>query len=124
MIGSIQDQATFAALRTRGLRVRQGPLTITFLAAPVVVVSADDSAASGPRVRVAYAIGTRVGNAVVRNRCRRRLRGVFSEADPSDLVAGAYLVGVHPDVTASSYEELREHVERALKRINLKGGHR
>jgi ribonuclease P protein component len=88
------------------------------------VVGAVGSAASGARVRVAYAIGTRVGNAVVRNRCRRRLRGVFTEVDPATLPAGAYLVSAQPDVTALSYQELREHVERALKKINEKGGRR
>ena len=124
MIGRIQDQSTFAALQARGLRVRQGPLTIAHLADPDNGRAADGSAASRPIVRVAYAIGKRVGNAVTRNRLRRRLRGVFTEVDPDTMPAGAYLVSAHPDAAALSYQELREHVERALKRINSRSERR
>ena len=42
---------------------------------------------------VAYAVGRHVGGAVVRNRCRRRLRVIAAEASP-DLAPGAYLIGV------------------------------
>jgi len=125
LIGRIQDRATFAALRAHGLRARHGPLTITFLAAPADAAgtagTADGSGVTAPRVRVAFAIGTRVGSAVVRNRCRRRLRAVFTEVDPAALPAGAYLVSVHPEVTALTYQELREHVERALNKIDARG---
>jgi ribonuclease P protein component len=62
--------------------------------------------------RVAYAVGRRVGGAVVRNRLRRRLRSVVGEVE--DLAPGAYLVGVAPQAVALSYEDLKVQVTTAM----------
>jgi ribonuclease P protein component len=110
LIWSIRDRATFVALRQRGVRTRQGPLGITYLPPR----SATD-ATTPPRV--AFAIGRKVGHAVERNRLRRRLRAVLTAIAPDQLPPGAYLVTAQADAIASSPEELREHVERALTRI-------
>lgn len=96
----IRDRRTFLTLRTDGGRGRSGPVSIT-------VVPSDD----GTPPRVAFAIGKRVGNAVERNRLRRRLRAVVSELQPP---SGAYLLSAGPEATAFSYAELRGHVSRAL----------
>lgn len=72
--------------------------------------------------RVAYAIGRKVGGAVVRNRVRRRLRAIFAElAGPSQALvpAGAYLVSTGPAVGELQARELKEIVEAALHRIEL-----
>jgi ribonuclease P protein component len=70
----------------------------------------------GTDVRVAYAIGRRVGPAVVRNRVRRRLRAAAREIDVASggLPAGAYLVSVRPEATGRSYGELRDDLGEAL----------
>ena len=102
LIESIGDRATFAALRRSRRRVRRGPITVTYAAEPLT-----------DHVRVAYAVGRRVGGAVRRNRLRRRLRAVMSEQD-TNLRMGAYLVGAGPGATSLSFEELRECVARAL----------
>jgi ribonuclease P protein component len=65
--------------------------------------------------RVAFAINRRVGNAVVRNKVRRRLRAIVGEldrerADAGGLPAGTYLLTVRPEVTSLSYRELRDRV--------------
>ena len=67
-------------------------------------------------VRVAYAIGRRVGPAVVRNRLRRRLRAAAREIDVATggLPTGAYLVSVRPAATQRSYGELRDDLASAL----------
>ena len=62
LIWRIRDRATFDALAT-GRRRRRGPISMTFLPGDPSVPP-----------RVAYAVGKRVGPAVVRNRVRRRLR--------------------------------------------------
>jgi ribonuclease P protein component len=60
-------------------------------------------------VRVAYAVGRRVGPAVVRNRVRRRLRAAVRELGCSEpgLAEGAYLISVRPDAVDRTYRELR-----------------
>jgi ribonuclease P protein component len=83
------------------------------------VVFLVDGAPQPSPPRVAFAIGTRVGNAVVRNRLRRRLRAVFAEGAGADTVpAGAYLVSAQPAAAALSYTELSNHVRRALSRLD------
>lgn len=110
LIWRIRDRDTFLALRRDGVRARSGPLTVVFLV---------DGAPEPSPPRVAFAIGTRVGNAVVRNRLRRRLRAVFAEGAAADTVpAGAYLVSAQPAAAALSYTELSNHVRRALSRLD------
>lgn len=122
MIWRIRDRATFAALRRDGVRARSGPIGITYL--PDAAVAADPA---GPMLgpgsrppRVAFAIGRSVGHAVDRNRLRRRLRAIAAELAAHDdgLRPGAYLVGCRVGAAGLTYQELREHVSRALSRIN------
>ncbi len=62
---------------------------------------------------MAYAIGKRVGPAIVRNRLRRRLRMIVREV-AHELPPGAYLIGVSPPAALSSYDELRTMVPQAI----------
>jgi ribonuclease P protein component len=66
---------------------------------------------------VAFAIGRKIGGAVVRNRLRRRLRAISGELFER-LTAGAYLFSVSPGAVNLSYGELKADVEAALKKIN------
>lgn len=94
------------ALRASGIRVRRGPLGITFL-------PQDGDAPT----QVAYAITKRVGGAVERNRLRRRLRAIFAElaAQPDGLVpTGVLLVSAGPEASSRGPEELRNDVKRLL----------
>lgn len=82
----IADRSTFVALRLEGRRIRRGPLSLTWL---------------GPKPggaplppRVAFAVSRAAGNAVVRNRIRRRLRACLREIQRTEgLPSGAYLLG-------------------------------
>jgi ribonuclease P protein component len=65
-----------------------------------------------PVPRVAYAVGKRVGNAVARNRLRRRLRAATSGAE--GLRTGAYLVSAGPAAAGLAFEELKREVARAM----------
>lgn len=130
MIWRIRDQATFRELQTHGIRGRHGSIWITFLPDPPPgdreATDADGDRSPildrGPLPpRLAFAIGRRVGHAVERNRLRRRLRAIFADLarqDPGPLQPGAYLVGCQPGADGLTFEELREHVSRALTRIN------
>ncbi|MDQ1436454.1 MAG: ribonuclease protein component [Acidimicrobiaceae bacterium] len=85
--------------------MRRGPLTVTFV-----------PAAHPAPPQVAYAIGRKVGGAVVRNRLRRRLRAVISELAPQ-LAPGAYLVGAAPAAASLSFGELQAIVTEALEAV-------
>ena len=64
--------------------------------------------------RVAFAIGRKVGGAVVRNRLRRRLRAIATELD---LAPGAYLISAAPAAATLPYRELRALVSRAVQDV-------
>ena len=100
MIGRIQDRAGFERLRRDGTRIRIDPLWCTFLADPEL-----DPA------RVAFAIGRATGNAVTRNRLRRRLRAILGT---SAVPSGLLLVGARPDAVELTFDELRRSIDAML----------
>lgn len=56
--------------------------------------------------RVAYAVGRRVGSAVVRNRVRRRLRAATRAHRAELRPGGAYLFGAGPQAASASFAEI------------------
>jgi ribonuclease P protein component len=83
LITGITRRQTFDRLRRDGTRVRGARLGLTF-------VPRDDA-----RPEVAFAISRKLGSAVVRNRCRRRVRPLLdAHARTGRLRPGAYLVQV------------------------------
>ena len=56
--------------------------------------------------RVAYAVGRRVGPAVVRNRVRRRLRAALLARRADLQPGGAYLFGAGPAAATAPFAEL------------------
>lgn len=77
--------------------------------------------ASSSPVRFGLTASAKVGNAVARNRARRRLRALAHEilaahADP----ACAYVLVARKDATASrAYAAMRDDMEKALRRFGL-----
>ena len=70
-------------------------------------------AESGEFPQVGYVIGRRCGNAVARNRLRRRLRAAV-QAAAGELAPGAYLVGSSPQAVVLGHPELVRTVREAL----------
>jgi ribonuclease P protein component len=68
---------------------------------------------TGPEV--AYAITRRAGNAVARNRLRRRLRAIVSE-QASTLPAGAYVVSTGPGGPLFDFDQLKVAMGQALEK--------
>ncbi len=87
----------------RGARTgRSGPISVSFVPAPCPAA-------------FAFAIGKRVGNAVVRNRLRRRLKELVRLR--LDLPCGTYLVRARPEAANLEFEELAVHLRRATSRF-------
>ena len=95
----IRDRATFEAL-AGARRLRRGPIWLRHL--PGIRVE---------RARVAYAIGRGVGNAVTRNRLRRRLRAIIAGVEAhGNLEPGAYLIGAGTEATTMTSPDLEHAV--------------
>ncbi len=105
LTGRIRDRATFEALASVPRR-RRGPLSLRYV--PPAADGVDGEA------RVAFAVGRNAGNAVARNRIRRRLRAALGELERAgDLAPGAYLVGAGATAMTMPYPELLDAL-RAL----------
>ena len=104
-VGRIRGRATFRALARPAGRGRSGPLSVSFAPGDGM-----------PPARVAYAIGRRHGNAVHRNRLRRRLRAAVRMAiqPGAPLPPGAYLVAADPAAAGLAHAELARRVAEAL----------
>jgi ribonuclease P protein component len=63
---------------------------------------------------VAYAVGRRAGNAVARNRLRRRLRAAVHDRAELLTPGTAYLVDAEPEAAAMSFAVLSDALARAL----------
>ena len=64
---------------------------------------------------MAYAVNRKVGNAVQRNRLRRRLRAIVSD-QASGLPTGAYVVRSSNSAPTLEFNELKVAMSQALER--------
>ena len=106
-VGRLTTRAALMALQRSRHRGSAGPVRVAFV--PV------EAHVPGVFPQVGYAIGRRCGNAVTRNRLRRRAREVARAEAPS-LARGRYLVRLEPAASTVSPAELRSDVATALHR--------
>ncbi len=102
LIHHVRGRALFDRLGRAPAR-RRGPVSVRMLCF-----------GDGPP-EVAYAIGRRVGNAVIRNRVRRRLRTAVARQRGLLRPGHAYLVGVSPAAAGASFRELEERLRECLE---------
>lgn len=96
-------------------QARRAPVTGFLLQARA---RGDSEAAQG--IRVGFTCSKKVGNAVTRNRAKRRLRALAAEIVPSHGHPGwDYVLVGKPEVTVSrAFADLRGDLLRALTRIH------
>jgi ribonuclease P protein component len=66
---------------------------------------------------VAYAVGRRFGNAVERNRARRRLRAAVASESDELRAGGLYLFSAERSVMTLSFPTIRAHVTTLLRSV-------
>ncbi|MEP1125975.1 MAG: ribonuclease P protein component [Ilumatobacter sp.] len=107
MIGRIRTRDDFERLRREGRRIRIEPFWCSHLS---------DPSANPPQV--AFAISRAVGNAVVRNRLRRRLRAIMATID---VPPGLYLLGCRPAASELTFEEIASTLGRLPSKVRASG---
>jgi ribonuclease P protein component len=104
--GRIRGRSAVTALKRSASRASRGPIRVQF--------QRDTEAAARAFPLVGYAISRRNGNAVARNRLRRRLRAIIQDAAGS-LEPGTYLVSTSPGAGALPRAELAQRLIEALQ---------
>ena len=80
------------------------------------------TSAEEPEVRVGFTVTKKVGNAVVRNRVKRRLRAAAAEVFPREGRAGTdYVVIGRLGTLERPYEALLADLEQAIARLDRPG---
>jgi ribonuclease P protein component len=107
VIDAIVDRATFEKL-SGARRVRTEALWLRY----------EPDGSNPPRV--AFALGRHVGNAVTRNRIRRRVVGQLRGPDAIELPPGAYLIGATREFVSQTTSALRADLEKLRIEITEK----
>jgi ribonuclease P protein component len=111
-VGRIRGRAAFEQFRRPEGRAERGPVRVSY-------VSTTSRRAPGgtpivpPIPQVGYVIGRRCGNAVVRNRIRRRLRSAVQLVAVT-LPPGNYLVGASPVAAEVPFDRLVSAVSGSM----------
>ena len=81
-----------------------------------------DEPAEAP-VRIGFTCSKKIGNAVARNRAKRRLRALAREVLPAHAHAGwdYVLVGRPGETVSRDFRLLRDDLEAAMERVHAKG---
>lgn len=100
-LASLSSKKSFAELSELGKRKSSANLSILY------------RTSSGREIKIAFAIGKKVGKAVVRNKVKRRLKSVVRELSDG-IPGGEYLVIAKPGISAKSFAELRGELRAIL----------
>lgn len=73
----------------------------------------------GPEQRLGITVTRKTGSAVVRNRCKRRLREIFRSRDraASNSVGFDLVINVRTEMLKADYSQLRESFNGTLRRF-------
>ena len=113
-IGRLRRRADFLRVARTGRKCAMRGLVLQ-----IAPIPADTKLAPHCDLRIGFTVTKRVGNAVVRNRARRRLRAVARSVFPSRATPGFdYVVIARQSTPIRAFSDLVGDMEKALMRLN------
>lgn len=70
-------------------------------------------------LRLGLSVSRKVGNAVVRNSLRRRMREIFATAASGSECGMDLVISARPTARDAGFDELRDEFDRALARLGV-----
>lgn len=83
----------------------------------LISVHAFPNDAGGPRLGLS--VSKKVGNAVVRNGVKRRLREIFRSKLPEIQEERDFVISARPVAAEATYQQLGEEFEKALRKLGI-----
>src|SRR5882762_7132577 len=114
----LRRRGEYAALQQHGRSFVEGPLAARWVPRPAGVTRPGMARSAA---RVGIAVSSKVGESVVRNRVKRRLREAIRH-ELHRLPAVDLVLVARPSATAASVAELRAWIRRAGSRIEVDRG--
>ena len=91
-----------------------------YFVAPSLLLQVCVNSEAGKTIRVGYTASRKVGNAVVRNRAKRRLRAAVEEVMPSHGVLGCdYVIIARLAITKQPFRAIQVDLKTAMKKLNV-----
>ena len=113
----LRKRREFEECYATGVRVSGRHIQVLLLDDPRGQPRGDQPTGAPLRPRLGISVSRRVGNAVTRNRVRRRLREIFRRTRPQLSIGAARLViNARPSCAAAAFSELLEDYRSAVSR--------
>ena len=113
----LRKRREFEECYATGVRVSGRHIQVFLLDDPRGQPRGDQPTGDPSRPRLGISVSRRVGNAVTRNRVRRRLREIFRRTRPQLSIGAARLViNARPSCAAAAFSELLEDYRSAVSR--------
>jgi ribonuclease P protein component len=123
----LRKRPQFLAVKDQGRGFAEGPLAASWLGRPGFPAPAIGApaigggrSAAGPSARVGIVVSAKVGNAVVRNRVKRRLREAIRQ-ERARLPAVDLVIVARASATRATVPQLRAWLRKAAQRIEPAG---
>lgn len=119
------DQGAFMRLRLVRLKTRQEFLAVAgarrkFTTPGLMLQAMARADADAAEARVGFTASRKVGNSVVRNRSKRRLRALVDEIMPAQALGGTdYVLVCRQETAVRPFDDLRRDLTTALGRLKL-----
>lgn len=106
---TLRKRADFLAIAATGKR----------WVAPGFILQVGAAHAPHPVIHIGFTASGKIGNAVMRNRAKRRMRALAAQILPNASAEHDYVLIARATTPTCAFDELKQELVKGLKRLNL-----